>query len=250
MTDRLKKAFSGGKVLATFLTCGDPDVETTERLALGAAEAGADLIELGVPFSDPIAESPIIMSANLRAMKSGTTVDDVFRTASRIRKKTDVPIVFVTYANVVFSRGVGTFVGRMASVGADALIVYDVPIEEKDEFALPCEREGVSFVSLAAHSTAERLKSIASRAKGFVQCASPFEIADVAETIKRIKAVSDVPCLIETGISDPAQTKRISELGDGIAVGDATVGLIAKYGKDSVERVAALVKTLKSALRG
>lgn len=257
MTDRPKKAFSGGKVFVPFLTCGDPNIETTEKLMLAMADAGADLIELGVPFSDPTGEGPVIMSANIRALSAGVTVDDVFDMVARLRKKTDVPLAFMTYANVVFSRGTEEFVRRMARVGADALILTDVPLEEKDEFALPCARAGIKYVSIVSPASSERVDLITRRAEGFVQFMSPLGVADeiggictdIAEAARRINAAG-LPCIADSEISTSEQAKRMSWICDGVVVGSAIVRLIAEHGEDCVPYVTELVKAMKSAVRG
>ena len=164
---RVAAAFEGGKkAFIPFVTCGDPDLETTERLVLAMAGAGAGLIELGIPFSDPTAEGPVIQAANLRALSGGVTTDDAFELVRRVREQTDVPLAFMTYANVVYSYGTERFCDRMAEVGVDALILPDVPFEEKAEFALPCRERGLALVSLIAPTSAGRVREIAADAEG------------------------------------------------------------------------------------
>ena len=131
---KIKSAFENGKAFIPFITCGDPDLETTEKVVRAAAENGADLIELGIPFSDPTAEGPIIQGANMRALANGTTTDRIFDMVKSIRKDINIPMVFMTYANVVFSYGAEKFISICNQIGIDGLILPDLPFEEKDEF--------------------------------------------------------------------------------------------------------------------
>lgn len=250
------KAFARGKAFIPFLTCGDPDLETTEKLVLALAEAGADLIELGIPFSDPTAEGPVIQSANIRALAGGTTADKIFDMVARLRKKTGVPLAFMTYANVVFSRGVDRFAARMAETGVDALILPDVPYEEKEEFAAPCRAHGVDFISLVAPTSDARIEKIASEAEGFVYCVSSLGVTGERASLscaapcvaERIKAVKDIPCAIGFGISTPEQAAAMSRISDGVIVGSAIVRLIAEHGKDCIPFVTDYVRKMKDAL--
>ena len=252
-----KRAFAHGKAFIPFLTCGDPDLETTIKLVPALAEAGADLIELGIPFSDPTAEGPVIQDANLRALCGGVTTDKIFDAVTRIRKKTDVPLAFMTYANVVFSRGADRFAARMADTGVDALILPDVPLEEKEEFAAACRRQGVDFISLVAPTSADRTERIAREAEGFVYCVSSLGVtgeraalSDVAaETVRRIKAVREIPCAVGFGISTPEQAAAMAKISDGVIVGSAIVRLIAVHGKDCIPFVTEYVRSMKDAIR-
>ena len=192
------RAFADGKAFIPFVTCGDPDLETTEEVVVAMAQAGADLIELGIPFSDPTAEGPVIQAANVRALAGKVTTDDVFALVERIRARTEVPLAFMTYANVVFSYGSERFAQRMAQVGMDALILPDVPFEEKEEFAGPCRAAGIAFVSLIAPTSRERIRMIAREAEGFVYCVSSLGVTgvrshittDVAAMVAQVKEVN------------------------------------------------------------
>ena len=254
---RIRAAFEGGKAFIPFVTCGDPDLETTEQLVLAMAQAGADLIELGIPFSDPMAEGPVIQAADTRALASGTTTDAVFELVERLRKKTDVPFAFMTYANVVYSQGIGAFAHRMAKASVEALILPDVPFEEHEEFAGPCREAGVVLVSMVAPTSHERTRAIAEQAEGFVYCVSSLGVTgvrgeittDVAGMVALVKeARPDVPCAIGFGISTPEQARAMAQVADGVIVGSAIVRKVGELGRACVEPVAAYVRQMKAAL--
>ena len=166
----IKHAFQKGNAFIAFITCGDPDLETTLRCCsvLAAQENGADLIELGIPFSDPTAEGPVIQSANLRALQGGITTDKIFAFVKELRKKVHIPLVFMTYANVVFSYGTQRFLQECAAVGMDGLILPDLPFEEKEEFLPACREYGIDLISLIAPTSKERIAMIAKEAQGFL----------------------------------------------------------------------------------
>ncbi|MBQ2466507.1 MAG: tryptophan synthase subunit alpha, partial [Lachnospiraceae bacterium] len=168
MNNRIQQAFANGKAFIPFITCGDPSLEVTEALICAMAEAGADVIELGIPFSDPTAEGPVIQEANIRALSNGITTDDIFAMVAKVRQKTTVPLVFMTYANVVYSYGVTRFMKKSREVGMDGLILPDVPFEEKEEFAVVAEDFDIAFISLIAPTSKDRIRKIAREAKGFV----------------------------------------------------------------------------------
>ena len=172
MNKRITEAFANGKAFIPFLTCGDPSLKVTEQLVYAMEEAGADLIELGIPFSDPTAEGPVIQEANVRALAGGVTTDKVFAMVEKIRKNTKIPMVFMTYANVVFSYGTERFIKKAAEVGMDGLILPDVPFEEKEEFDVVCKQYGLDLISLIAPTSHERIAMIAKEAEGFVYCVS------------------------------------------------------------------------------
>lgn len=251
------RAFADGKAFIPFVTCGDPDLETTEEVVVAMAQAGADLIELGIPFSDPTAEGPVIQAANARALAGKVTTDDVFALVERIRARTEVPLAFMTYANVVFSYGSERFAQRMAQVGMDALILPDVPFEEKEEFAGPCRAAGIAFVSLIAPTSRERIRMIAREAEGFVYCVSSLGVTgvrshiatDVAAMVAQVKEVNPaIPCAVGFGISSPDQAARMAAVSDGAIVGSALVRLVEEYGRACVEPVATYVRDMKCAL--
>lgn len=253
----VREAFRNGKAFIPFITSGDPDLETTEKLIPAIADAGADLIELGIPFSDPTAEGPVIQQANLRALNGGVTTDKIFDMVSRVRNKVSVPMVFMTYANVVFSYGTDKFLKNAADAGMSGLILPDVPYEEKDEFAPVCRKYGMDLVSLIAPTSHERVKMIAADADGFVYCVSSLGVTGVRKNIttdigamtKLVKEANpDIPAAVGFGISTPEQAAEMSRHADGVIVGSAIVKIIAKEGRNAVEPVAEYVKSMKEAI--
>lgn len=259
MSKKIADAFASGKAFIPFITSGDPSLEVTEQLVYACEEAGADIIELGIPFSDPTAEGPVIQAANMRALAGGVTTDKIFAMVERIRKKTEIPLVFMTYANVVFSYGKGTedFVRRAAEVGINGLILPDVPFEEKEEFDSPCRKYGLDFISLIAPTSHDRIQMIAKEARGFVYCVSSLGVTgtrseittDIGAMVKLVKDVSDIPCAVGFGISTPEQAARMAALSDGAIVGSAIVKLCGAYKEDCVPKVREYVKAMKDAVR-
>lgn len=253
----LRKAFDHGKAFVAFITCGDPDLETTAKAVRAMAEGGADLIELGIPFSDPTAEGPVIQSANVRALSAGTTTDKIFEMVKKLRNDVKIPMVFMTYANVVFSYGTERFAEMCAQVGMDGVILPDVPYEEKEEFAPIFEAHGLELVSLIAPTSADRIAMIAKEAKGFIYVVSSLGVTgvrseittDIGALTEQIRAVTDVPCAVGFGISTPEQAAKMAKVSDGAIVGSAIVRLMEKYGRDAVPYVAEYVKSMKDALR-
>ena len=257
MSNRISEAFAKGKAFIPFITCGDPSLEITEQLVYAMEEAGADLIELGIPFSDPTAEGPVIQEANVRALRGGVTTDKVFDMVTKIREKTDVPMVFMTYANVVFSYGTERFIEKAAKVGMDGLILPDVPFEEKEEFDSVCKKYGLNLISLIAPTSHERITQIAKEAQGFVYCVSSLGVTgtrtkittDIGAMVKLVKAAKDIPCAVGFGISTPEQAKKMAEQSDGAIVGSAIVKLCAAHGENCVPYVKEYVKSMKDAIR-
>lgn len=253
----IAKAFAHGKAFIPFLTCGDPDLDTTERLVRAMAEAGADLIELGIPFSDPTAEGPVIQAANVRALAGGVTTDKIFAMVKRLRQDVDTPMVFMTYANVVFSYGAEKFIAACAALGMDGLILPDIPYEEKEEFDPLCRRYGLDLISLVAPTSDERVAVIAGEARGFVYIVSSLGVTgvrsqittDIGGIVQLVRANTHIPCAVGFGISTPAQAAEMAALSDGAIVGSAIVKLVAQYGKDAVPYVADYVRSMKDALR-
>ncbi len=253
---KVKEAFNKGKAFIAFLTCGDPDIETTERLIAEMEKDGVDLIELGIPFSDPTAEGPVIQGANIRALSKGITTDKIFDMVKRVRKTVKIPLVFMTYANVVFSYGTERFVKNAAEAGVNGLILPDVPYEEKDEFAVPCEKCGLDFISLIAPTSENRIAAIAKDAKGFVYCVSSLGVtgvrtaitSDIGGMVSIVRSVSDIPVAVGFGISTPEQAADMAAKSDGIIIGSAIVKIIAQYGADSVKPVGEYVKSIRAAI--
>ena len=252
----IKRAFEKGKAFIPFITCGDPSLEVTEALVYAMEEAGADLIELGIPFSDPTAEGPVIQEANIRALSGGVTTDKIFEMAEKIRKRTAIPMVFMTYANVVFSYGTERFIKRASEIGMDGLILPDVPFEEKEEFAQVCRQYGLAFVSLIAPTSKERIQTIASEAEGFLYCVSSLGVTgvrteittNVGEMTALARKASGIPCAVGFGISTPEQARAMASQADGVIVGSAIVKLCGQYGKDCVPYVKEYVEKMKAAV--
>ncbi len=252
----IRKAFEHGKAFIPFITCGDPDLETTHKSVMAAIENGADLIELGIPFSDPTAEGPVIQGANLRALSGGVTTDKIFDLVKRLRGETDIPMVFMTYANVVFSYGSGKFISICSDIGIDGLIIPDLPYEEKDEFLPYCKKYGVDLISLIAPTSGDRVAMIAKEAEGFIYVVSSLGVTgtrssietDISSVVDIIRKNTDIPCAIGFGISTPAQAHDMAVLADGAIVGSAIIKLLEQYGKDAPEYIGAYVKSMKEAL--
>ena len=256
--NRIQTAFANGKALIPFITAADPDIETSEQLVLRMAEAGADLIELGIPFSDPVAEGPVIQQADERALASGATTDAIFEMVRRIRLRTDVALAFMTYANPVFVYGADAFLTSCREIGIDAIIVPDLPFEEKDELSPACQKNGVSLISMIAPTSDERIAMIAEQAEGFLYCVSSLGVTgvrenittDIAHMVAKAKAVSSIPCAVGFGISTPHQARDIAAVSDGVIVGSAIVKLVAQHGRSSAAPVADFVRRLKTAVSG
>ena len=253
---RIREAFQRGKAFIPFITCGDPDLGTTAEAVRAAVEAGADLVELGIPFSDPTAEGPVIQEANIRALSGGVTTDLVFRLVEDLRKDVTVPLVFMTYANVVFSYGTERFVKECARTGVDGIILPDVPFEEKEDFAPVCREYGVDFISLIAPTSENRIAMIAKEAEGFIYIVSSLGVTgvrseittDIASMVKIVRENTDVPCAVGFGISSPEQAAKMAGYSDGAIVGSAIVRLLARYGKDAAVPVGEFVRAMKEAL--
>ena len=253
----IKKAFENGKAFIAFITCGDPDLETTAAVVRAAVENGADLIELGIPFSDPTAEGPVIQGANLRALNGGITTDKIFAFVKELRRDIKVPMVFMTYANVVFSYGAEKFISTCKNLEIDGLILPDLPFEEKEEFLPLCHKYGVDLVSLIAPTSENRIAMIAKEAEGFLYIVSSLGVTgtrseiktDLASIVKVARENTDIPCAIGFGISTPEQARKMAEISDGAIVGSAIVQLLEKHGKDAPVYVGEYIKSMKNAIR-
>lgn len=250
------KAFQNGKAFIPFVTAGDPCLDITKELVLGMAEAGADLIEIGIPFSDPVAEGPIIQAADERALKDGVTTDAIFEMVKEIRMECAVPLAFMTYLNPIYVYGVKRFLQRCKECKIDALIVPDLPYEEKQELLPDCLENGVDLISLIAPTSEERIKTIAKEAQGFLYCVSSMGVTGVRSEIKtdigamlsHVRAVSDIPCAIGFGISTPRQAKEMAQSAGGVIVGSAIVRLCGQYGNACVKPVLEFVREMKRAI--
>jgi len=253
---KIGEAFRKGKAFIPFLTCGDPDIETTKRAVREMVKNGADLIELGIPFSDPMAEGPVIQGANARALSNGITTDIIFDMVSELRKEISIPFVFMTYANVVFSYGSERFISRCSEVGIDGMILPDVPYEERDEFSDICDKYDVDLISMVAPTSENRIAMIAKEAKGFLYVVSSLGVTgtrseittDLASIVSIVRENTDIPCAIGFGISTPEQAKKMSAISDGAIVGSAIVRLLEQYKTEAPEHIGEYVKMMKDAV--
>ena len=253
----MASAFKNGKAFIPFITCGDPDLETTAACVRAMVENGADLVELGIPFSDPTAEGPVIQGANIRALSGGVTTDKIFDFVKELRKDVCVPMVFMTYANVLFSYGSDKFIRTCSEIGIDGLIIADLPYEEKEEFQPYCTKYGVDLISFVAPTSENRVAMIAKEAEGFLYVVSSLGVTgvrreistDLSSIMQVIRANTDIPCAVGFGISTPDQASEMAKIADGAIVGSAIVKLLEKHGKDAPEYVGEYVKNMKDAVR-
>lgn len=253
---RIENAFKDHKAFIAFITVGDPDLETTKKVVRAAVENGADLIELGIPFSDPTAEGPVIMEADNIALKAGTTTDKVFELTKELREDIDIPMVYMTYANVVFSYGMEKFAKKAADAGIDGIILPDVPYEEKEEFDAVFAPLGMDLISMIAPTSENRIARIAQEAKGFIYMVSSLGVTgtrseittDIGKMTELVKANTDVPCAVGFGISTPEQAAKMAALSDGAIVGSAIIKIIAKHGTEAAGPVGEYVKSMADAV--
>lgn len=254
---KIKKAFENGKAFIAFITCGDPDLKTTAAAVRAAVKNGADLIELGIPFSDPMAEGPVIQAANGRALAGGVTTDKIFDLVRELRRDVKVPMVFMTYANVVYSYGAQRFISTCHDLEMDGLILPDLPFEEREEFAPICRRYGVDLISLIAPTSASRIAMIAKEAEGFLYIVSSLGVTgtrseiktDLAAIVSVVRENTSIPCAIGFGISTPEQAKKMAAVSDGAIVGSAIIKILEKYGQDAPLPIGRYVKEMKDALQ-
>lgn len=254
--NNIKNAFQNGKAFIPFITCGDPDLDTTMEIVKSMAVNGADLIELGIPFSDPTAEGPVIQGANLRALSGGVTTDKIFDMVRELRKEVSIPLVFMTYANVVFSYDGEKFIKTCAEIGIDGLILPDLPYEEKGEFEDICKKYDVALISLIAPTSENRVAMIAKDAEGFIYIVSSLGVTgvrskintDIASLVKLVRENAQVPCAVGFGISTPEQAATMAGISDGAIVGSAIVKIIAQYGKEAANPVGEYVKAMSEAV--
>lgn len=252
----INKAFSKGKAFIPFITCGQISLDITEKTIYEMEKNGADLIELGIPFSDPVAEGSIIQSANNRALKNKTTTDKIFSMVESVRKNTDIPMVFMTYANIVFSYGIERFAEKSKELKMDGIILPDVPYEEKKEFDLIFKNHEIDFISLIAPTSEERISAISRDSRGFIYCVSSLGVTGIRKNINTniekmvdlVKAVNNIPVAVGFGISTPEQAKEMSKYADGVIVGSAIVKLCEEYGEDSPSHVGKYVGEMKKAI--
>lgn len=250
----IRHAFEKGKAFIPFITCGDPDLETTYRCVVEAERNGADLIELGIPFSDPTAEGPVIQEANERALKGGVTTEKVFDLVRRLRETVHIPMVFMTYANVVYSYGAEKFIRICSEIGIDGLILPDVPFEEKEEFLPLCRKYGLDLISMIAPTSEDRIAMIAREAAGFLYIVSSLGVTgvrseittDLSSIVRVVRENTDIPCAIGFGISTPEQAEKMAKLSDGAIVGSAIIRIIKDNKGSAPEKVGEYVREMKA----
>ena len=253
-----RRRAEGGKALITFVTAGDPDLATTERLVDAMIDEGADLVELGIPYSDPIAEGPVIQAANERALKNGIRMGHVFSLAGRIRERTEVPLVLLLYVNVIVQYGADRFFADCRANGIDGVIVPDLPYEERGEIEPDARRHGIAMIRMVSPVSEARIRMIAEGAEGFLYCVSSLGVTgtrsrfetDFESFFRAIDAASRIPTALGFGISDGAQVRAVRRYADGVIVGSAMVRTIAAAGSadEAVARCRAFTRELRSAL--
>ncbi|WP_346910293.1 tryptophan synthase subunit alpha [Faecalicatena orotica] len=254
---KIKNAFAGGKAFIAFLTAGDPSAEKTADYILAMEEAGADLIEIGIPFSDPTAEGPVIQEANIRALSKGMTTDGVFGIVEEVRRKSQIPLVFLTYLNPVFHYGYEAFFEKCEELGVDGIIIPDLPYEEKGDLAEIAKTHGVDVISMIAPTSRQRIQMIAKEAKGFLYIVSSMGVTgvrnnietDIPAIVSSIREVTDIPAAVGFGISTPDQAETMAAASDGAIVGSAIVKLIEKHKDHAEEALREYVKTMKAAVK-
>lgn len=254
--NNIENVFKNKKAFIPFITCGDPDLETTRKIILEMDKNGADIIELGIPFSDPTAEGAVIQAANIRALSNGVTTDKILDFVEDVKKDISAPLVFMTYANVIFSYGAEEFIKRCSQIGVEGIIIPDLPYEEKMEFYPFCKTYKVKLISLIAPTSEDRIAMIAKEAEGFIYVVSSMGVTgerdnittDIEKMIKIVKSNKDIPCAVGFGISTPEQARNIASIADGVIVGSAIVNKIGKYSKDAPKYVGEYVKLIKSAI--
>ena len=254
---KIKNAFADGKAFIPFITCGYPDLETTAACVREMVKSGANLIELGIPFSDPTAEGVVIQEANLKALQGGVTTDKIFDFVKDLRREVEVPLIFMTYANVIFGYGAEKFISTCANIGIDGIILPDLPFEEKEEFLPVCRNYGVDLISMIAPTSENRIAEISRDAEGFLYIVSSLGVTgvrseittDLAPMIKIVRDNTKIPCAIGFGISTPEQAYNMSKLADGVIVGSAIIKILTKHGKDSAPYIGDYVKSIVAAIR-
>lgn len=255
--NKIANAFKNGKAFIGFVTAGDPNLQVSEQIMLKMARAGCDLIEIGIPFSDPIAEGPVIQEANLRSLGQGTTTDKVFELTKKVSSQVNIPLVYMTYLNVLFKYGYDKFLMKAKDAGVSGVIIPDMPYEEKQELQSVAEKYGVEVVSLIAPTSEDRIKMIAENAQGFVYTVSSLGVTgarseiktDLESIVSAIRQATDIPVAIGFGINTPEQARKYSNIADGVIVGSAIVKLVEKYGENAPSAVYDYVKSMKDAIR-
>mgnify|MGYP001402944041 FL=1 len=265
MTSKLDRTFAqlrqrGEKALITYVMAGDPSLQETEQLVVELEQAGADIIELGVPFSDPIADGPVIQQAAERALRSGTSLRTILPMVARLRARTQIPLVLMAYYNNIHAFGPERFCHEAAQVGIDGLIMPDMPPDEAGPLKGPAAAAGLPLIFLLAPtSTAERRTFVARQSQGFVYYVSLtgitgaklVNLADVGKNVEKIRKVTHVPVAVGFGVETPEDAAKVAAIADGVIVGSAIVKQIAAYRQkpEMVKHVAEFVRSLKVAMR-
>ena len=256
--NKIKEAFSNKKAFIGFLTAGDPSMEKTEEFIIKMAEAGASLIEIGIPFSDPIADGPVIQAASIRALEAegGCDTDKVFEMVERVSKRVDIPLVFLTYLNPIFRYGYEAFCKKCSETGVSGIIIPDMPYEEQKELLPYADKYGVDIISLITPTSKERIAMIAKEARGYIYLVSSMGLTgmrseittDLKSIINTIRKYTDTPVAIGFGINTPKQAAQYAGIADGVIVGSAIVKIIEKYGERAGEYVYEYVKGMVEAM--
>lgn len=255
--NKITKTFKNEKAFIGFLTAGDPSKEKTVEYILAMERGGADIVEIGIPFSDPIAEGPVIQNANTRALSKGINTDDIFDLAEDVRKESDIPLVFLTYINPVLYYGYEKFFKKCKEVGIDGIVIPDLPYEEKGEIIDFTKKYDIDIISLIAPTSKDRIQMIAKEAEGFIYLVSSMGVTgvrnqiktDLKEIIDDIKKVTNVPVAVGFGINTPEQSQEISKIADGVIVGSAIVKIIEEHGYNSAEYIEKYVSEMKNATK-
>ena len=247
---KLQKAFAQGKALMAFVTCGDPCMEVTEQVIRSAVEAGANIIELNIPFSDPTAVDPVIQQANIRALEKGVTTDDVFNFVRKLREDLDVAMVVSSYANVVFSYGPERFAAACEELGIEGIIIPDVPFEEREEFLAPCKAHNVALICMVAVTSRERVRTIAREAEGFLYimaCPGTRE-QELTELLALVRENTDTPCLICLTGTEECRMETVAARTDGVAVDVPIVERVEQYASKAPAAEGIYLSRLKQTL--
>lgn len=253
---KISEAFRDKKAFIAYLMAGDPDLETSAEYILTAQEAGADLIEIGIPFSDPIAEGEVIQAASVRAINAGTRLDGVFDMVASVKNKMKVPMLFMTYLNPVYVYGYDRFFARCAKIGVSGVIIPDMPFEEQDEAKTIAVKYGVEVVTLVAPTSENRTAKIARNAEGFIYLVSSMGVTgvrneittDLSSIVEAVRNETDIPVAIGFGISTPEQVERYSAIADGVIVGSAIVRIIGQHGRDAKQVLHEYIRMMKNGM--
>jgi tryptophan synthase alpha chain len=248
------------KALITYISAGDPDLNTTRELVLAMAASGVDLIELGIPYSDPVADGPVIQQASLRALNHGVTIKDIFGLVASLRQDTQIPLILMAYYNSLLQYGIGRFVSTCAAAGVDGLIIPDLPLEESEELRQQADAQGIDLIMLVAPTTpAERIARIAEASRGFLYCVSVTGVtgtqqiagSGLKDFLSTVRSQTDLPLAVGFGISTPEQAAATALLADGVIVGSAVIAVMEKHlGTDLlVNKVAEFTRSLKAGLQ-